>query len=63
MSCLLEMKNITKSFGAVKAIDDVSLRLNAGEINSSDTIHQQTVIIPYPCAITAHKKGARRLLF
>lgn len=34
MSCLLEMKNITKSFGAVKAIDDVSLRLNAGEIVS-----------------------------
>lgn len=34
MSCLLEMKNITKTFGVVKAIDNVSLRLNAGEIIS-----------------------------
>ncbi len=29
-----EMKNITKTFGSVKAIDNVSLRLNAGEIVS-----------------------------
>ncbi|MBW7984257.1 xylose ABC transporter ATP-binding protein [Enterobacillus tribolii] len=34
MPCLLEMKNITKQFGAVKAVDDVTLRLNAGEILS-----------------------------
>jgi D-xylose transport system ATP-binding protein len=30
---LLEMKNITKTFGAVKAVD-ISLRLNAGEVVS-----------------------------
>lgn len=34
MSWLLEMKNITKAFGAVKAVDNVSLRLNAGEVVS-----------------------------
>jgi ABC-type sugar transport system ATPase subunit len=28
------MKNITKTFGAVKAVDNVSLRLNAGEVVS-----------------------------
>lgn len=27
MTWLLEMKNITKTFGAVKAVDNVSLRL------------------------------------
>lgn len=35
MPYLLEMKNITKTFGSVKAIDNVSLRLNAGEISHS----------------------------
>ncbi|WP_369510395.1 ATP-binding cassette domain-containing protein, partial [Escherichia coli] len=34
MPYLLEMKNITKTFGSVKAIDNVCLRLNAGEIVS-----------------------------
>lgn len=34
MPYLLEMKNITKVFGTVKAIDNVSLRLNAGEVLS-----------------------------
>lgn len=34
MSYLLEMKSITKAFGAVKAVDNVSLRMNAGEILS-----------------------------
>ena len=34
MTWLLEMKNITKTFGAVKAVDNVSLRLNAGEVVS-----------------------------
>lgn len=31
---LLEMKNITKRFGAVKALDNVSLQLDAGEVLS-----------------------------
>ncbi|HDO1358898.1 TPA: xylose ABC transporter ATP-binding protein [Aeromonas veronii] len=34
MPYLLEMKNITKAFGTVKAVDSVSLLLNAGEIMS-----------------------------
>ncbi|MCS2165759.1 xylose ABC transporter ATP-binding protein [Scandinavium manionii] len=34
MPYLLEMKSITKAFGAVKAVDNVSLRLNAGEVVS-----------------------------
>ncbi len=34
MTTLLEMKNITKMFSAVKAVDDVSLRLEAGEVLS-----------------------------
>ncbi|WP_297120166.1 xylose ABC transporter ATP-binding protein [uncultured Enterobacter sp.] len=34
MPYLLEMKSITKAFGAVKAVDNVSLRLNPGEVVS-----------------------------
>lgn len=34
MPCLLEMKNITKSFGVVKAVDNVSLQLDAGQVLS-----------------------------
>ncbi|ATO35549.1 Xylose import ATP-binding protein XylG [Dickeya dianthicola] len=34
MPCLLEMKNITKAFGAVKAVDNVSLQLEAGQVLS-----------------------------
>lgn len=34
MPYLLEMKHITKAFGAVKAVDNVSLSLNAGEVMS-----------------------------
>jgi len=34
VTTLLEMKNITKLFGAVKAVDDVSLSLQAGEVLS-----------------------------
>ena len=31
---VLEIKNLNKSFGALKATDDVSLTLNAGEIHA-----------------------------
>jgi simple sugar transport system ATP-binding protein len=31
-SCILEMKNIHKSFGGLKALDDVSLELRCGEV-------------------------------
>lgn len=34
MPYLLEMKNITKAFGAVKAVDNVTLSLNPGEVLS-----------------------------
>ena len=34
MPCLLEMKNITKAFGVVKAVDNVSLAVDAGEVMS-----------------------------
>ncbi|MFC0226127.1 xylose ABC transporter ATP-binding protein [Serratia aquatilis] len=34
MPCLLEMKNITKQFGVVKAVDNVSLQLEAGQVLS-----------------------------
>ncbi|MFP2505872.1 xylose ABC transporter ATP-binding protein [Buttiauxella gaviniae] len=34
MPCLLEMKNITKAFGVVKAVDNVSLSVDAGEVMS-----------------------------
>ena len=30
-TALLEMRNITKKFGAVKAVDNISLTLAAGE--------------------------------
>ncbi len=29
---ILQLKNISKSFGAIKALDDVSLSLNPGEV-------------------------------
>lgn len=31
---LLEMKNITKTFPGVKALDDVNLRVDEGEIHA-----------------------------
>ncbi|WP_156294494.1 xylose ABC transporter ATP-binding protein [Serratia oryzae] len=34
MPCLLEMRNITKQFGVVKAVDNVSLQLEAGQVLS-----------------------------
>ncbi|MFZ1873576.1 MAG: xylose ABC transporter ATP-binding protein [Chania sp.] len=34
MPCLLEMRNITKQFGVVKAVDNVSLQLDAGQVLS-----------------------------
>src|SRR5471030_1908017 len=33
-TCLLEMRNITKQFGMVKAVDNISIQLDAGEVLS-----------------------------
>jgi len=33
-SCLLEMRHITKKFGQIKAVDNISLRLDSGEVLS-----------------------------
>ncbi|NWA43302.1 xylose ABC transporter ATP-binding protein [Pseudomonas reactans] len=33
-SCLLEMRHITKKFGQVKAVDNISLKLDSGEVLS-----------------------------
>ena len=30
--CLLELKNIYKSFGGVKALENISLKINSGEV-------------------------------
>ena len=50
MPYLLEMKNITKTFGSVKAIDNVSLRLNAGVINRLHTAEGLSLIHIYGMA-------------
>jgi len=34
MDTILEMKNITKTFPGVKALDDVSLKVERGEIHA-----------------------------
>ena len=34
MQVILEMKNITKSFGGVKALDNVNFKVMAGEIHA-----------------------------
>ncbi|CAK9886657.1 MAG: Xylose import ATP-binding protein XylG [Candidatus Erwinia impunctatus] len=34
MPCLLEIRNITKQFGVVKAVDNVSLEIDSGQVLS-----------------------------
>ena len=34
ISCTIQMKNITKAFSGVKALDDVSLSVNMGDIHA-----------------------------
>ena len=65
MPYLLEMKNITKTFGSVKAIDNVSLRLNAGEIVSlcGENGSGKSTLMKVLCGIYPHGFLRRRNYF
>ena len=65
MSCLLEMKNITKTFGVVKAIDNVSLRLNAGEIISlcGENGSGKSTLMKVLCGIYPHGSYEGEIVF
>lgn len=56
MPHLLEMKNITKSFGPVKAVDNVSLALDAGEVMSlcGENGSGKSTLMKVLCGIYAH---------
>ena len=60
MPYLLEMKNITKTFGSVKAIDNVSLRLNAGEIVS---LCGKSTLMKVLCGIYPHGSYEGEIIF
>ena len=63
MPYLLEMKNITKTFGSVKAIDNVCLRLNAGEIVSlcGENGSGKSTLMKVLCGIYPHTAAERQL--
>ncbi|MDU7808088.1 MAG: xylose ABC transporter ATP-binding protein, partial [Serratia marcescens] len=65
MSWLLEMKNITKTFGAVKAIDNVSLRLNAGEVVSlcGENGSGKSTLMKVLCGIYPHGSYEGEIIF
>ena len=65
MSWLLEMKNITKSFGAVKALDNISLRLNAGEIVSlcGENGSGKSTLMKVLCGIYPHGNYQGEIVF
>lgn len=65
MSWLLEMKNITKSFGAVKAVDNVSLRLNAGEVVSlcGENGSGKSTLMKVLCGIYPHGSYEGEIIF
>lgn len=65
MPYLLEMKNITKTFGAVKAVDNVSLRLNAGEIVSlcGENGSGKSTLMKVLCGIYPHGSYEGEILF
>ena len=65
MSWLLEMKNITKAFGAVKAVDNVSLRLNAGEVVSlcGENGSGKSTLMKVLCGIYPHGSYDGEIIF
>lgn len=65
MPYLLEMKNITKTFGSVKAIDNVSLRLNAGEIVSlcGENGSGKSTLMKVLCGIYPHGSYEGEIIF
>ena len=65
MSWLLEMKNISKTFGAVKAVDNVSLRLNAGEVVSlcGENGSGKSTLMKVLCGIYPHGSYDGEIIF
>ncbi|BES86872.1 xylose ABC transporter ATP-binding protein [Pectobacterium araliae] len=65
MSHLLEMKNITKAFGTVKAVDNVSLILEAGQVLSlcGENGSGKSTLMKVLCAIYPHGSYDGQILF
>ena len=65
MSYLLEMKSITKAFGAVKAVDNVSLRLNPGEVMSlcGENGSGKSTLMKVLCGIYPHGSYEGEIVF
>ncbi|PWC12298.1 D-xylose ABC transporter ATP-binding protein [Brenneria roseae subsp. americana] len=65
MPCLLEMKNITKAFGAVKAVDNVSLTLEAGQVLSlcGENGSGKSTLMKVLCAIYPYGSYSGQILF
>ncbi|GKW24465.1 xylose import ATP-binding protein XylG [Pectobacterium carotovorum subsp. carotovorum] len=65
MPHLLEMKNITKAFGAVKAVDDVSLTLEAGQVLSlcGENGSGKSTLMKVLCGIYPHGSYDGQIVF
>ncbi|AIA69117.1 xylose ABC transporter ATP-binding protein [Pectobacterium atrosepticum] len=65
MPHLLEMKNITKAFGAVKAVDNVSLTLEAGQVLSlcGENGSGKSTLMKVLCAIYPHGSYDGQIIF
>ncbi|MBT9182729.1 xylose ABC transporter ATP-binding protein [Pectobacterium punjabense] len=65
MPYLLEMKNITKAFGAVKAVDNVSLTLEAGQVLSlcGENGSGKSTLMKVLCGIYPHGSYDGQIVF